>query len=79
MLHNYIGLLFIGATALRGAAQFGPGEGRVWLSQVNCTLNNTSLSNCNYGVAIGANTCGHNRDAGVICFTNFSKLKLYSI
>ena len=60
-----------GATALRGAAQFGPGVGRVWLSQVNCSLNDTSLANCSYGVAIGSNFCGHNRDAGVICFTEF--------
>ena len=61
---------------MRGAAQFGPGEGRVWLSQVACNANDSSLANCSYGVSIGANICGHNRDAGVICFTEFSKFHL---
>ena len=64
-------LNYAGATALRGAAQFGPGTGRVWLSQVACTLNDSSLANCSYSVSINANLCGHNRDAGVICFTEF--------
>ena len=62
-----------GATALRGAAQFGRGVGPVWLSRVNCTLNDASLANCSYGVVIGQTGCGHGRDSGVICFTNFSR------
>ena len=68
-IYNY----HVGATALRGAAQFGRGSGPIWLSQVACTLDDTSLVNCSYGVPIGANFCGHNSDAGVICFTDFSK------
>ena len=58
-----------GATALRAAAQFGPGTGRIWLSNVQCTLDDPALANCSYGNEIGVNNCNHNQDAGVICFT----------
>ena len=63
----------IGATALRNAAQFGRGTGPIWLAQVGCTLDDTSLANCTLGIPIGTNSCGHGQDAGVICFTEFSK------
>ena len=58
-----------GATALRAAAQFGPGTGRIWLSNVACTLADPALANCTFGNEIGVNNCNHGQDAGVICFT----------
>ena len=60
---------FKGATALRNAAQFGPGTGRIWLSNVQCTVDDPALANCTFGNQIGINNCNHNQDAGVICFT----------
>ena len=68
-----------GATALRNAAQFGRGTGPVWLAQVGCTLNDTSLSNCSLGIPIGTNNCNHGQDAGIICFTQFSKQLISSL
>ena len=62
---------------MRNAAQFGRGTGPVWLAQVGCTLNDTSLSNCSLGIPIGTNNCNHGQDAGIICFTQFSKQSLH--
>ena len=59
---------------MRGAAQFGPGTGRIWLSNVACTLDDPALGNCSYGSEIGSNNCNHNQDAGVICFTGIGRL-----
>lgn len=65
-------LIHIGATALRVAAVFGPGTGRVWVNNPQCTLSSTSLANCTFGVPLGnSHSCGHANDAGVICFTEF--------
>ena len=65
-------LSMVGATALRVAAVFGPGTGRVWVNRPLCTLNDTSFSNCSFGIAVGTTTgCGHANDAGVICYTQF--------
>ena len=65
---------YTGATALRGAAVFDPGTGRIWVGRPLCTLNDTTFSNCSFGVTIGGNTrCSHNSDAGVICYTQFGR------
>ena len=64
--------VLIGATALRGAAVFGQGTGKVWVNVPQCTLDSTSLDNCTFATPLGdSHNCGHNADAGVICFSNF--------
>ena len=69
IMHNFS---MLGATALRVAAVFGPGTGRVWINRPQCTLNSTSLDNCTFGTPLGGTIgCGHNNDAGVICFSEF--------
>ncbi len=51
---------------------FGPGTGRVWVNIPQCSLDSTSLDNCTFATPLGANhNCGHNADAGVICFSEF--------
>ena len=61
-----------GATALRAAAVFGPGTGRVWVNVPQCSLDSTSLDNCTFATPLGVNhSCAHNSDAGVICFSEF--------
>ena len=61
-----------GATALRAAAVFGPGTGRVWVNVPQCSLDSTSLDNCTFATPLGVNhNCAHNADAGVICFSEF--------
>ncbi|KAL5012866.1 hypothetical protein ScPMuIL_011417 [Solemya velum] len=60
-----LGLPTGGASALRTAA-FGPGNGTVWLSNVNCRGTEQSLMQCGFR-GWGNTHCQHSHDAGVIC------------
>ena len=67
-------IIHAGAVALRVAAVFGPGTGRVWVNNPRCTADDTALVNCTLGTPLGGtHSCGHSNDAGVICFTEFGK------
>ncbi|KAM8826053.1 scavenger receptor cysteine-rich type 1 protein M130-like isoform 1-T2 [Synchiropus picturatus] len=52
---------------------FGAGEGEVWLDDVECVGNETSLEHCPRP-EFGHNNCGHSEDAGVICSANIRLL-----
>ncbi|XP_063352061.1 putative DMBT1-like protein [Pelmatolapia mariae] len=45
---------------------FGEGQGAIWLDNVNCLGNETSLGHCRHR-PFGVHNCGHGEDAGVIC------------
>ncbi|XP_051793028.1 deleted in malignant brain tumors 1 protein-like [Acanthochromis polyacanthus] len=47
-------------------AFFGEGQGDIWLDDVNCFGNETSLQHCRRP-SFGENNCGHSEDAGVVC------------
>ncbi|XP_019947587.2 scavenger receptor cysteine-rich type 1 protein M130-like isoform X1 [Paralichthys olivaceus] len=47
-------------------AYFGKGHGDIWLDDVKCIGNETSLFHCQHP-SLGDNNCGHEEDAGVIC------------
>ncbi|KAM6915022.1 scavenger receptor cysteine-rich domain-containing protein DMBT1-like [Xenentodon cancila] len=51
------------------SAFFGQGQGDIWLDDVKCIGNETSLLHCRRP-AFGENNCGHGEDAGVICSAN---------
>jgi hypothetical protein len=53
------------AKAVSGSL-FGRGNGRVWLSDVQCTGSEADISNCSMSWSSGVN-CDHTNDAGVIC------------
>ena len=51
--------------ALRDAA-FGQGTGLIWLDDVQCVGNETSISHCRH-LGLGVHNCRNNKDAGVVC------------
>ena len=69
-------VLVTGAVALTGAS-FGQGTGRIWLNNVQCTVNDRVLMNCTANV--GSNTCTHAQDAGVRCQSGMLLKSLLSL
>ncbi|XP_056391205.1 CD5 antigen-like isoform X2 [Hyla sarda] len=47
-------------------ANFGAGTGKVWLSHVRCSGDESTIWECNHPMW-GINRCGHKHDVGVIC------------
>ncbi|XP_051974979.1 deleted in malignant brain tumors 1 protein-like [Xyrauchen texanus] len=47
-------------------AYFGQGSGPVWMSDLQCSNNESTLSYCQSS-GWGTGSCGHEKDAGVIC------------
>ena len=64
--------VYTGSQAFQ-SARFGVGTGSIWLDDVNCDGNETSLINCPTYSAIGDHNCGHYEDAGVRCGSMFLK------
>ena len=54
------------ATAAPHSAEFGEGRGRIWLDDLQCTGNESSLLNCSH-YGLGNHDCGHGEDASVVC------------
>ncbi|CAI5689235.1 unnamed protein product [Oreochromis niloticus] len=48
------------------SAHFGAGTGQIWLDDVTCSGNESSLTECQHS-GFGSNTCEHGQDAAVIC------------
>ena len=56
-----------GATEAIGGSGFGSGTGQIWLDDLHCEGNETSLFNCDKNNPNGVHNCGHHNDAGAIC------------
>ena len=64
---------FVGARRAYGSAYFGPGEGPIWLDNLQCNDSESRLEDCpNKGWQV--NDCTHNDDAGVECITGVLNL-----
>ena len=48
------------------SAYFGQGSGKIWLHNVNCLGNETSIKRCAHN-GWRLHNCGHSEDASVIC------------
>ena len=51
------------------SAAFGPGDGTIWMDDINCTGSERSLTECSHN-GWGIENCDHNEDAGVLCSSN---------
>ena len=56
-----------GAISAPGSARFGAGSGPIWLDDVNCQGNETSILYCGHR-GWGIENCGHHEDASVECY-----------
>ncbi|XP_023316402.1 uncharacterized protein LOC106653221 isoform X1 [Trichogramma pretiosum] len=55
-----------GPAMVKKDGYFGPGQGPIWLDEVNCIGNETQLYRCEHD-HWGRHNCAHNEDAGVVC------------
>ena len=51
-----------------GSAGFGQGSGLIWLDNVTCTGNESTLASCGHLGAGVTRSCSHSEDTGVRCF-----------
>ena len=56
------------AVAANTSAAFGRGEGQIWMDDVRCTGDESSLTECGHR-GWGIENCGHGEDAGAVCTT----------
>ncbi|KAJ3652129.1 hypothetical protein Zmor_018121 [Zophobas morio] len=68
---------FKGAAVVKKDAYFGAGVGPIWLDQVFCAGNETSIENCSHWNWAEHN-CDHNEDVGVICSNTYEYVERHS-
>ncbi|XP_059904338.1 deleted in malignant brain tumors 1 protein isoform X2 [Gadus macrocephalus] len=47
-------------------ARFGQGQGPIFLDDINCSGNESNLTQCGHS-GLGSHNCNHHEDAGVVC------------
>ena len=57
---------FEGAEKATHWSDFGQGNGRIWMDNVQCIGNESYITDCDYN-GWEANNCNHGEDAGAVC------------
>uniref|UniRef100_A0A0L8G2E6 SRCR domain-containing protein n=1 Tax=Octopus bimaculoides TaxID=37653 RepID=A0A0L8G2E6_OCTBM len=57
------------------SARYGAGRGAIWMDDVSCQGNETSLFHCSHH-GWGRHNCGHNEDASVMCINGEGSVRL---
>ena len=58
------------------SARFGAGSGQIWLDNVGCSGNESSIVNC-WHMGWGVENCVHSEDASVICSSKLRRLGFF--
>ena len=67
---------FPDAVLAPSSARFGAGSGRIWLDDLRCSGNESSLANCPHR-GWGVENCLHSEDASVVCSSKFCRPGLF--
>ena len=64
---------FLRAAAAPRYAAFGEGNGHIWLDDLQCLSNESSLENCPHA-GWGNENCRHHEDASVVCWNETAEI-----
>lgn len=66
------------SVAVKSKSYFGAGRGQIWIDDLRCNGNETSLDGC-ASRPWGQNNCDHSEDLSVICRSKFRSFVYFDV